>query len=275
MRPRAALAILFFVATACTSGNDRAPVPPSTSSPVTEAPSNATPTQTLSRFGFPPVAVSPDHGPIGSRVSLVGDDFVRSEWRDVVRANAGGGYGVFLIKDLPDGCELIAGARFDLQVDASGHLTSDLTVPERGQCFQTERTERVRPGAYRVGIGCHACEVATFKVTARTRSFDACIGSAHGLCKDRALYLAGDRPHIIATIGSGSAGAIAGLWRRAPGGRWERVASVPVDASGHLGWQWVTTDEDARSHGAWSFLYRIPGRGRSDIVRVSIVAADM
>jgi hypothetical protein len=231
------------------------------------------PSQSLSPFGFPPVTVSPDQGPVGTRIHLEGDGFTGPDWQDVVRTQASG-YGVFLVRDLPDGCELIAGGEFTLRIDKSGHLTSEMTVPESGQCFQSDRTEMVTPGPYVVGIGCHACEVASFQVAQPTTSFDACVGSLDGICKDRVLYLAGDRPHIVAEIRPYHSDMRAILLRRAPDGHWEQVASVVVNDRGRMSWQWVTTDDDVRPDGAWRFRYRIPGHGQSDIVRVTIIAPD-
>jgi hypothetical protein len=64
-----------------------------------------------------------------------------------------------------EGCELIAGGPFSLRIGASGVLDVDFTVPSRGNCFQMQTGGWVRPGTYAIGIGCHACEVAYFRVT--------------------------------------------------------------------------------------------------------------
>jgi hypothetical protein len=114
----------------------------------------------------------------------------------------------------------------------------------------------------------------TPSVSPAIASFDACVGSLQGICKNRALYLAGDRPHIVAEIQPHRPDMRAILLRRATDGAWQQIASVAVDDRGRMSWQWVTTDEDVRPHGAWAFRYRIPGHGQSDVVRVTIVAPD-
>ncbi len=127
--------------------------PPPTSSPSTGP------------FGLPTVTVTPDHGPVGTRVHLEGDGFTDPYWQEVGRTH-GGGYGVFLIGSAPGGCELIAGGDFTIRIGADGHLTAEVTVSGTGNCFQMDRTAQVRPGRYAIGIGCHACEVAEFRITA-------------------------------------------------------------------------------------------------------------
>jgi streptogramin lyase len=137
----------------------------STTSPDVSA-TQTTPASTPATgpFGLPAVTVAPDHGPVGTRVHLEGDGFTDPYWRQVDRTH-GGGYGVFLIGSAPGGCELIAGSEFTLRVEEDGHLVADFTVPGEGGCFQTDRIEPVRPGSYAIGVGCHACEVAEFRVT--------------------------------------------------------------------------------------------------------------
>jgi hypothetical protein len=104
-------------------------------------------------------------------------------------------------------------------------------------------------------------------------SFDACVGSFHGLCKNRAQYLAGDRPEIVAVIQPHPSEDRAMLWRRAPGGSWAQIASVKINGEGRMRWQLETSDADVHD-AAWSFQYRVPGRGESDVVRVEILTPD-
>lgn len=112
-------------------------------------------------YGGPHVWAVPDHGPPGTRVTLVGDCFKSRDWDH--------GYGIFLIRQFfkPRECEIIAGADpFELEVDNQGRAQGFLTVPSRGACFQNDYGRSLTPGEYRIGIGCHACATAaTFRVT--------------------------------------------------------------------------------------------------------------
>jgi hypothetical protein len=121
-----------------------------------------TPSPATGPYGLPAVTVSPDHGPVGTRVHVEGDGFTGASWRDV--GATGGGYGVFLLTDEGD-CELLAVSDPALKISRNGHLIAEVTVPAQGECFQSGRSQAVRPGDYRIGIGCHACEVADFRVT--------------------------------------------------------------------------------------------------------------
>ena len=59
-----------------------------------------------------------------------------------------------------------------------------------------------------------------------------------------------------------------------PGSSWARVATITVNDRGRVSWKWVTADDDVLANGSWSFRYLVVGRGRSDVVRVRIVAPD-
>ncbi|MDX6520493.1 MAG: hypothetical protein QOJ31_847 [Gaiellales bacterium] len=114
--------------------------------------------------GFAPHGVVvPDHGPVGTRVSLV-IDCLRG-FEDAITQPA---YGVFLIRDfgMPGGCELIAGGPSRIRLLEHGRAAGWFTVSRHGGCFQSQgETRSVSPGTYGIGVGCHACEVATFTVT--------------------------------------------------------------------------------------------------------------
>jgi hypothetical protein len=78
------------------------------------------------------------------------------------------GYGVFLLRDFgtPLACELIAGGPYRLKLVGRNRAAGWFTVASRGGCFQSGgATRAVTPGRYYVGLGCHACFVATFRVT--------------------------------------------------------------------------------------------------------------
>jgi hypothetical protein len=106
------------------------------------------------------VRVRPNHGPVGTRVHISGRCF-RRHWRREA-------YGLFLMKGFrhPRECELMIGAeRLQLTVDADrrGHGVFD--VGRSGRCFQRAYGRRATPGVYSVGIYCHACSFARFRIT--------------------------------------------------------------------------------------------------------------
>ena len=111
-------------------------------------------------YDGPQVVVVPDRGPPGTRITIVGDCFKGRRW------NAG--YGIFLIRGFagPRACEIIASARpFALRVAPDGRARGFFTVPSTGDCFQEGYGRRVTAGVYLLGIGCHACGTARFRVT--------------------------------------------------------------------------------------------------------------
>jgi hypothetical protein len=113
--------------------------------------------------GGPHVWLLPDHGPVGTRVRFVGDCFLNVSAQDVL-----GAYGIFLLHQFlrPRECEIIAApSRFALRIGNRGRAGGFFTVPSRGACFQHLYGRRVTPALYSVGIGCHACTVAAFRVT--------------------------------------------------------------------------------------------------------------
>jgi hypothetical protein len=123
--------------------------------------------QTCAKKGFrgtggPHLWLFPDRGPPGTRVMVVGDCFKGS-----FAHNPTEGYGVFLLHQFfrPRECELIGSAapfRLDLH---RGRAEGSFTVPFQGACFQHRYGRRVTPAMYILGIGCHACSVARFRVT--------------------------------------------------------------------------------------------------------------
>jgi hypothetical protein len=117
--------------------------------------------------GYPGVApqgvVVPDHGPVGTRVSIV-IDCLRGFESEITHP----AYGMFLIRDFggPGGCELIAGGPYRVRLVGHGRAAGWFTVNDQGGCFQSQgKTRSVSPGTYGIGVGCHVCEVATFTVT--------------------------------------------------------------------------------------------------------------
>jgi hypothetical protein len=95
----------------------------------------------------------------------------------------------------------------------------------------------------------------------------------HGLCRNETLYIAGDRPQIVATVRPADVADAMTLWRKDGEHPWERVTSVPVDENGRAAWRWETSDADIRN-APWSYRYTIPDVGSSDVVRIRIIAPD-
>jgi hypothetical protein len=113
-------------------------------------------------FGGPHLWLFPDRGPPGTRVMVVGDCF-----KGPFATDPTAGYGVFLLRRFtkPKECELIGPAvpfRLDLH---RGRAEGFFTVPFRGVCFQHRYGRPVTPEMYEVGVGCHSCAIARFRVT--------------------------------------------------------------------------------------------------------------
>ena len=110
--------------------------------------------------GTGPVGVRlvPGHGPVGTRVRITGRCFLR-HWDS--------GYGIFLLREFtkPRECEIIAGGAFRFHVDRARVARGWFTVAPDGACFQHRYRRQVTPGLYQLGVGCHACAVAGFRVT--------------------------------------------------------------------------------------------------------------
>lgn len=112
-------------------------------------------------YRSPHLTLVPNHGPVGTRVALVGDCFLSKRWDS--------GYGLFLIRQFvePRECELIAGGDHELKIEKTGRARGFFIVPATGSCFQHDYGRGVTPGVYQLGVGCHACTGrATFRVTA-------------------------------------------------------------------------------------------------------------
>ena len=106
------------------------------------------------------VRLRPDHGPVGTRVHISGRCF-RRRWRRAA-------FGLFLLKQFqhPHECELIIGGdKQQLTVGADRRGTGVFYVGRSGQCSQQDYRRRATPGVYSVGIYCHACFFAQFRIT--------------------------------------------------------------------------------------------------------------
>ncbi|MGZ4146423.1 MAG: hypothetical protein ACXVPL_01845 [Actinomycetota bacterium] len=138
--------------------------PPADASPVYATAPTRSVEPSTGPWGLPAVTVTPARGPVGTRIRIEGDGFTDRMWQEL--GPGADGYGVFLLGQGPGNCELIAQGEHMVDIDPVGHLTAELTVPVEGACFQGGRMTAVRPGRYSVGVGCHACLLATFDVAA-------------------------------------------------------------------------------------------------------------
>jgi hypothetical protein len=115
--------------------------------------------------GGPIVTLIPNHGPVGTRVEMVGYCFRGSEWQRKYPASP---YGVSLIREIKLDdfkCELIAGGRKQIDVKRDGRMRGYFVVAGEGDCFQSSRSATVTPGSYFLTIGCHTCSMGNFRVT--------------------------------------------------------------------------------------------------------------
>ena len=106
------------------------------------------------------VVLHPTGGPVGTRVTFEGD--VNPTVIALMRQHA-----YFnLIHELPH-CELLLELlQPTIEVGDTGHVTGSFVVGREGRCFQQDRTVVAVPGRYGLSIGCHACDLAEFQVTA-------------------------------------------------------------------------------------------------------------
>lgn len=107
------------------------------------------------------------------------------------------------------------------------------------------------------------------------RSFDACVGGRGSLCVDRKDYLAGDHPHLRAVIRPHHRNLRADVWAKEPHRVWTKVDDVRISDGGHITWAWNPALADVHPHCAWQFQFRLPGHGRSDIVRIFVFRPDV
>jgi hypothetical protein len=114
--------------------------------------------------GGPQVTLRPDHGPVGTRVTVTGSGFTPGVVGTPVRL-------LLLNRTFPDGCSLVGGTRVNsLHVSKDGTLRGQFVITAQGACFQQPgRHHPVTPGVYQLAIGCMACDVHAFLVTGTPR----------------------------------------------------------------------------------------------------------
>jgi hypothetical protein len=110
---------------------------------------------------------TPSSGPVGTRVRITGritDDL--ATWQTYFRDP---GYFDLLRNatvGVPAGCELLVHAEQEsIRMDAAGQVSGSFVVGSTGGCFQRGRSYAPGAGQYDLAIGCHACGVATFRIT--------------------------------------------------------------------------------------------------------------
>lgn len=121
--------------------------------------------ETVGTVASPELVLTPASGPVGTRIRIAGTGFDDPFWR----SGLNGGYGISLQRMLAmegvGACDLVAGFETGATIDSAGRLTAELIIPPEGGCFQTDRTAEVVPGVYGVIVGCHTCQLGTFRVT--------------------------------------------------------------------------------------------------------------
>ena len=153
---------------ACTTPRQTSAQPPSpTVYPPSSSSPQGSPTGTPAALCPPSCGITlrPDHGPVGTRVQVSGPAPSWAVPDDI--------YALDLERTLdpPGDCDAIAATSHRFSVDANGNLTGWFIVPATASCFQqlppgSSRT--VGPGTWDVGLGCHSCQIATFRVTGRS-----------------------------------------------------------------------------------------------------------
>jgi hypothetical protein len=122
--------------------------------------------QPCSPFG-PHTQFFPSHGAPGTKVvfatdCLQGPAGMWHHWQS--------GYGMFLLHQFaqPRECELIIEVGHpSFRFDGRNRAHGSFVVPSgEGGCFQHDYRRAISPAMYRLGIGCHACEIGRFRVTA-------------------------------------------------------------------------------------------------------------
>lgn len=107
--------------------------------------------------GVPQVRVMPRAGKAGDRLRVDGYGFTGEQW---AAPNAP----LWLVAQ--SGCGLYAPTKHSLRVSPGGHLSGELTVPARGECRQSDRSdEPVLAGRYRIAFSCTACFIGSLEVT--------------------------------------------------------------------------------------------------------------
>ena len=119
----------------------------------------------------PCLTLTPSSGPVGTTVRISGH--IHSDiqsWRQAFRDP---GY-FALVSDFAQGfpghpgeCELLVGGDGGkARVSRDGAVKGAFVVGGTGSCFQQSGRYATQPGRYYLSIGCHACQVAVFDVSA-------------------------------------------------------------------------------------------------------------
>lgn len=92
------------------------------------------------------------------------------------------------------------------------------------------------------------------------------------MCRNKA-YLSGDRVVLRGVAEPPHRRGEAELWRRLPDtGEWRWLRDVDIDEHGVMHWRWRTDTSDIDPDHSYGFQFRIPGHGRSNKVRLWVVA---
>ena len=118
----------------------------------------------------------------------------------------------------------------------------------------------------------------TTSVQAHRADFDACAAYKRSgrPCisgREAATYTpySGSGVHLRGRVSTSHAGLSARVARRAPGGSWQVVGQDSVSSGGRLYWRWAVTESDVDYDGPYRLVFRIPGHGRSNVVKVYVI----
>ncbi|MGH2736636.1 MAG: hypothetical protein ACRDKZ_13735 [Actinomycetota bacterium] len=108
------------------------------------------------------VSLAPARGPFGTRVRIRADCYYQ---RNLSMRQAS----YFNLMRLVGDCELLVGLEGRFRIEDHRVRGWFRLADRRGTCFQDPGSGRVevRPGRYRLVLGCHACNPAIFKLTHR------------------------------------------------------------------------------------------------------------
>jgi hypothetical protein len=103
-----------------------------------------------------------------------------------------------------------------------------------------------------------------------TTSFSACSVKPHGsTCANDIIYHLGDTIRLRGRVTPPHASLRAQVWREKPQqGRFHLVGSVAIGAGGGMHYVWQTSLRTDPGEAQYKFQFRIPGHGRSNVVRL-------
>jgi len=101
-------------------------------------------------------------------------------------------------------------------------------------------------------------------------SFTACAVRPHGTkCANDVVYHLGDTIRLRGHVTPPHSNLRAQVWREKPQQKkFHRIGSVAIGAHGGMRYVWPTSLQDDPGEAQYKFQFRIPGHGRSNVVRL-------